>query len=179
MAAWIVLVLLVLAPASLIGGAGVVYWARDREERRRFLRRHRHEAFLLWDTRSGWHDFIVNNVLPSLPAEVQPCPLSRKARTYTSGRHAARAEQARQLWRLVGWRVLRATPSLVVTSDESLRVTSLHTALAQLSSCKKRDARVRSLVEDRLRFTRAKLPGRHARGAGGLLTSAATPGTRG
>ena len=65
MAAWIVLVLLVLAPASLIGGAGVVFWLREREERRRFLRRHRHEAFLLWDTRSGWHDFIVNNVLPS------------------------------------------------------------------------------------------------------------------
>lgn len=171
MAAWIVLVLLVLTPVSLIGGAGVFFWLREAEERRRFVQQNRHRAFLLWDTRSGWHDFIVNNVLPSLPPDVTPCPRSRKLRL-SSGHH-------RELWRFVGWRAWRSLPSLVVTDDDGLRVTSLHRPLARLSSCRKRDERVRRLVERRLAFLRARLPGRRARAAGGLLTSAALPGTRG
>lgn len=171
MAAWIVIVLLVLAPASLIGGAGVIFAWREACERRRFIQRHRHQAYLLWDTRSGWHDFIVNNVLPLLPPDVEPCPRSRKLRLHKSPNW--------QLWRFVGWRAWRSLPSLVVMGDETLTVTSLYAPLAELSSCRKRSDEVRGVVEQRLSSVLAKLPGRRARAAGGLLTSTAAPGTRG
>jgi hypothetical protein len=42
----------------------------DRWRDRRWRRKNEGTYFLVWTSRRGWHDFVVNNVLPALPGNV-------------------------------------------------------------------------------------------------------------
>lgn len=158
--------LLVAMPLGVMASAAALTSLRAREERGRFLQRHRQQVFLLWDTRGGWHRFLVNNVLPVLPPEVLPCP--------RGGRRAARPGEL-GVWRALGsWR-WRSLPALAMFHDGEVRTVSLHAALSSLAARRRRSPAVQAEVRARLAPFLAALPRSGERAVGGRLTSAAAP----
>jgi hypothetical protein len=157
--------LLVVGPLGLLGAASLAAILRDREERRLFIGARRHRAYLLWSTRDGWHEFMQNNVVPVLPAGIEPCPRTRRG--------FARGAD-REVWRWT--RFAHRTPCLVIIEGERVHTVPLRRALEPLSGQARKDARTQAVVRERLAPLLAQAPARPERASGGLLTPAAAPG---
>lgn len=103
---------------------------------RRFRRRHAGHKYLVWSSRHGWRDFIVNNVIPGLPNGVQAFHLR-------SIRHTTDEERSLRTYL---YSHCHSRPYLACVRVDKIAFVPLHHALLPYRSCAARDEGMRRIA---------------------------------
>ena len=118
---------------------------------RRFYREHNGAALFVWGSRHGWHDFVVNNVLPVLPGQARSCHEVRRSEDdWKVLLKALREKQNRA----------EARPYLALVGRNEVEFVSLNGPLRLMKQHARRDPSVQrhvgQLIGDVIRTRRAE-----------------------
>jgi len=123
--------------ALLIGGP--ILLVVDYVRKQRFLRRHAGQSFLIVCRRRGWRDFIVNNVVPALPAGAS-CIWDDSGEPSSDVLVFIRRRTRRRT------RGLRRPYLVTISSNRRLEVIAMHDRLLRLKSQRQRSVETQRAV---------------------------------
>jgi hypothetical protein len=134
-----VFILLLLLPLGIIAAPFLIIYYGIIEPCRRwcFRRRYAGRMVLVWTSRRGWHDFMVNNVLPMLPkGTITVCQRKTRPPVLSEAGFPVRHLRLGSLSR----------PYLVAIDSHRYSTILLNSKLGQLKDCAARQPEVQRLV---------------------------------